>query len=324
MIELVSILIPNYNKASFLREALNSVLNQSYQNWECIIVDDHSTDNSWEILEEFASLDSRFQIFSRPDILPKGGNGCRNYAFEMSNGEFIQYLDSDDKLDPFKIENQLNRIQTFDDVKTISISEWEFFGGVNSIRLLNKYHLEEHPSNPKELFPILWINQKFIPSFCYLIPSLLIKSEWKQYLVKNQDGDFFFNILLNCDKLDFANNAIGYYRLPSTLHTSRINTFAGFRSDFMVLNSYEKILENIFDNKYILKGLTINYQNYILKSIDIYPVLAKLAWLRLLRLDPKLNFLETEKLFFKLSKYLGFSISYLLRKVYIRIYLFSK
>ena len=74
---LVSILIPNYNKAPYLRETLDSVLSQTYTHWECIIVDDHSTDNSWEILEEYVAKDSRFKLYKRPVDRKQGGNAAR-------------------------------------------------------------------------------------------------------------------------------------------------------------------------------------------------------------------------------------------------------
>lgn len=106
----VSILVPNYNKALKLRETLDSIIAQTYTNWECIIVDDHSTDNSWNILMEYAVKDSRIRIFKRPYSLPKGGNVCRNYAFEMSKGEFIQWFDSDDLLLNTSLENRIKLI----------------------------------------------------------------------------------------------------------------------------------------------------------------------------------------------------------------------
>ena len=108
MSDLISILIPNYNKAPYLRECLDSVLAQTYSNWECIIVDDHSTDRSWEIIEGFYKKDSRFKIFVRPDHLPKGGNVCRNFGLEISKGNFIFYLDSDDVLAPFCLGQRVN------------------------------------------------------------------------------------------------------------------------------------------------------------------------------------------------------------------------
>lgn len=113
MVESVSILIPNYNKAPFLEETLNSVLDQTYLNWECIIVDDHSIDNSWQILEEFAALDSRFQIIKRPNELLKGGNICRNYALSIAKSEYCIFLDSDDVLADFCLEQRFKSINDF-------------------------------------------------------------------------------------------------------------------------------------------------------------------------------------------------------------------
>ncbi|WP_287061056.1 glycosyltransferase family A protein [Algoriphagus sp.] len=109
----MSIIIPNYNKAPYLRETLDSVLAQTYTNWECIIVDDHSTDDSWDILEGYTIIDSRFKIFRRPDPFPKGGNVCRNCAFDSSKGDLILYLDSDDILANFCFEQRVNAVNNF-------------------------------------------------------------------------------------------------------------------------------------------------------------------------------------------------------------------
>lgn len=92
----VSIIIPNYNRASLIGETIKSIKNQDYKDWECIIVDDHSTDNSIEIIEKYIFNDPRFRIYKRPFNRPKGANSCRNYGFEKSTGEFINWFDSDD------------------------------------------------------------------------------------------------------------------------------------------------------------------------------------------------------------------------------------
>lgn len=110
---LVSILIPNYNKAHYLRETLDSVLAQTYSHWECIIVDDHSSDNSWEILEKYAEKDLRFKTYQRPDDLPKGGNSCRNFAIDGSKGDLVLYLDSDDVLADFCLEQRVNAVNNY-------------------------------------------------------------------------------------------------------------------------------------------------------------------------------------------------------------------
>ena len=100
---LVSIIIPTLNRAHLIGETLDSVLAQTYQNWECIVVDDGSTDNTEEVIAKYIAKDSRFQFHHRPkDRLP-GGNAARNYGFEVSKGEYIQWFDSDDLMVPEKL-----------------------------------------------------------------------------------------------------------------------------------------------------------------------------------------------------------------------------
>jgi glycosyltransferase involved in cell wall biosynthesis len=93
---LVSIIIPTYNRAHLIGETLDSVLAQTYQNWECIIVDDDSTDKTDEVVGAYVEKDSRFKYYHRPDEHLPGGNGARNYGFKMSTGEYVQWFDSDD------------------------------------------------------------------------------------------------------------------------------------------------------------------------------------------------------------------------------------
>src|SRR5690554_5283951 len=104
---LVSIIIPTYNRAHLIGETLDSVLAQTYQNWECIVVDDGSTDNTDEVMAAYMAKDSRFQYHHRPkDRLPEG-NAARNYGFEVSKGEYIQWFDSDDLMLPEFINEKI-------------------------------------------------------------------------------------------------------------------------------------------------------------------------------------------------------------------------
>lgn len=111
-LDLVSILIPNYNKAEFLSKTLDSILSQEYPHWECIVVDDQSTDGSFEILEKYAEKDQRIKVLRRPDHLPKGANFCRNHAFSLSQGEFIQWFDSDDLMYPWFLSKKVSYLQS--------------------------------------------------------------------------------------------------------------------------------------------------------------------------------------------------------------------
>ena len=97
---LVSIIIPTYNRAHLISETLDSVLAQTYHNWECIIVDDGSTDNTDEVVGDYVKKDSRFKYYHRPENILKGASPCRNFGFVNSKGTNIIFLDSDDWILP--------------------------------------------------------------------------------------------------------------------------------------------------------------------------------------------------------------------------------
>lgn len=107
---MVSIIIPTYNRAHLIGEALDSIIAQTYTNWECIVVDDGSTDYTNELLELYNEKDQRIKIHPRPKHYSKGANSCRNLGFDLSIGEYIQWFDSDDIMLPSKIELQLESL----------------------------------------------------------------------------------------------------------------------------------------------------------------------------------------------------------------------
>ncbi|RJE70871.1 glycosyltransferase family A protein [Reichenbachiella sp. MSK19-1] len=92
---LVSVIIPSYNREALIAETLQSVLSQTYPNWECIIVDDGSTDNTKGVVQQFIKKDKRFKLFDRHRE-PKGAPTCRNIGATKSKGEYLIFFDSDD------------------------------------------------------------------------------------------------------------------------------------------------------------------------------------------------------------------------------------
>jgi glycosyltransferase involved in cell wall biosynthesis len=93
--ELVCIVIPFYNSERFLAETLHSVQKQSYKNWECLLVDDGSTDESVSICQKFQREDDRFRCLKRT-VEPKGASASRNVGLTHANGEYVLFLDADD------------------------------------------------------------------------------------------------------------------------------------------------------------------------------------------------------------------------------------
>lgn len=102
--DLVSIITPTYNCGNFVSETIRSVQAQSYRNWEMIIVDDCSDDNTYDIIAEFL-IDSRIKYFK--NSVNKGAALTRNFALRLAKGKWIAFLDSDDLWTPDKLEKQL-------------------------------------------------------------------------------------------------------------------------------------------------------------------------------------------------------------------------
>jgi glycosyltransferase involved in cell wall biosynthesis len=116
MSNLVSIIVPCYNQARFLPETLESVLAQSYNNWECIIVNDGSPDNTESVARFYCQKDNRFRYVYKEN---GGLSSARNAGIAEAKGDFIQFLDSDDLLDSGKLEQQVAVFTTNEDVDIV-------------------------------------------------------------------------------------------------------------------------------------------------------------------------------------------------------------
>jgi len=109
---LISIIIPTYNAEKYFLCTIQSVLNQTYQNWEMIIVDDCSSDNTFELALKFTTTDSRIKVFKLEKN--SGPAIARNMAIESAQGRYIAFLDSDDLWLPEKLEKQIKFMQEMD------------------------------------------------------------------------------------------------------------------------------------------------------------------------------------------------------------------
>ncbi len=101
---LVSIIVPTFNYAHFIGETLTSIQKQEYLNWECIVVDNGSTDQTESVVEEFVRKDPRFHYAKIPHSTT---SASRNRGIELSSGDYIQFVDADDQIQTGKISNQI-------------------------------------------------------------------------------------------------------------------------------------------------------------------------------------------------------------------------
>ena len=115
----VSVIIPTYNRASLLRRSIQSVLNQTFQDFEIIVVDDCSTDNTEQVVKNFQEKDKRIRYIKHKEN--KGGAAARNSGIKASKGEFIGLLDDDDEWLPKKLEKQIKKFQLLKQSENVGV-----------------------------------------------------------------------------------------------------------------------------------------------------------------------------------------------------------
>lgn len=142
---LISIIIPVYNRQELVKDALDSVLAQTYQAWECIVIDDGSTDDTWTVLKKYAQKDNRFKIHKR-NREPKGAPTCRNIGFEISTSNFVIFFDSDDLLAPWCLETRNLSISKYKkkEIDVLLSQSFEFNNNdLSNRRLRSSYGIDE-------------------------------------------------------------------------------------------------------------------------------------------------------------------------------------
>ena len=134
----ISVIVPTYNREKYIVRAINSVLNQSYANFELIVVDDASNDNTQTVVNE---INDRRLIYHKLKE-NRGGSGARNYGIEMAKGEYIAFLDSDDEFLPELLEKYINIAETATEkTGVIYCYPIEFVEGKNDGGYFNKLPL---------------------------------------------------------------------------------------------------------------------------------------------------------------------------------------
>ena len=136
---LVSIIMPSYNQGPYLAEALDSVLAQTYQLWECIIVDDGSQDNTAEIAKSYCEIDNRIHYIFQ---INAGVSAARNNGIAHSKGEYILPLDGDDKIASEFLEQTLQEIKKDRNIRVV-YTDVLFFGERNDIYKLPDFSIEK-------------------------------------------------------------------------------------------------------------------------------------------------------------------------------------
>lgn len=212
----VSIIIPTFNREYLIGETLDSVLAQTFLNWECIVVDDGSNDTTEEIIKSYSEKDPRFKFYHRPREKEKGASACRNYGLEKSKGQYIQFLDSDDVISKEKLEMQVGILEKDPFISLVTCIWGRFSDNPNNAEIYKDLKSYNDFDEPLDLINALANSLGFFPIHAYLIRKSIIAKAgyWNEYLSLNDDAEFMLRVISNSDKICFSSKALALYRLP--------------------------------------------------------------------------------------------------------------
>ena len=214
--ELISIIVPIYNVENYLRMCLDSIQNQTYQNFECLLINDGSTDNSEQIAEEFL-LDSRFRYFEKEN---GGVSSARNLGIECSGGAYITFIDADDWVDSDYLEVLYNAL--IDENADISVSTYKRFHMAENCWYFHSFQrgYEKRVFTNQELIDEFIALDTFDYSYRFVCGKLvrkylLDKIAFNGMTTLGEDMEFWLKLYLISNKIVYVNRDSYVYRIDN-------------------------------------------------------------------------------------------------------------
>lgn len=201
----ISVIVPCYNQGQYLPEALQSVLDQSYAQWECIIINDGATDNTEKVALEWVAKDERFKYFTQPN---SGLSAARNKGIDESKGTYIQFLDADDIITPVKFSESLVKGENAD----VIITDFKMFTQLNKGMTAPSFRLGDVKF---DLYHILleWDDKFAIPIHCGLFSSKIFDNiRFNEVLWAKEDWVMWLQIYQQAVKTVYIDEAYAMYR----------------------------------------------------------------------------------------------------------------
>lgn len=258
---LVSIIIPTFNRAHLIGDTLDSLLAQTYTNWECIIVDDGSVDDTDAILKVYIEKDARFKYYSRPAVHLSGGNGARNYGFSRSAGEFVNWFDSDDVMYPDFIEAKIKPILKEPDTDVV----FSAFENVNESG--ERTRIANQSFSDNILDDLVDDRVSFGPYSFMLRRDSIRNLKYDESLTKNQDLDFFFRFFTSSDQLKIVH----VKKILFTVRTHNASMSYRSHKDIAKMTSIYKVylmILNYFAEQNHSRGI-IRYKQRCLNNLKV-------------------------------------------------------
>lgn len=220
---LFSIIVPVYNASKYLKKCVDTIISQTYENIEVILIDDGSTDNSGKICDQYSINDKRVKVIHKKN---EGVSIARETGVKLATGEYISCIDSDDWIS----ENYFNFFSSIIKEEHPDIAYCSYYSVINDVVLKHKQQIETGIYNKnkiiEKIFPILLENAKgeyFIP---HLWAAVFKKKLYEKYQVKNvkidigEDNACNKCMIYHANSIYLSNEALYYYRINSDSVTS--------------------------------------------------------------------------------------------------------
>lgn len=287
--DLFTIIIPVYNAEKYLHKCINSVLSQKYKNFELILVDDGSTDNSGKICDEFAKKDSRIRVIHQKNA---GPGAARNAALDIMNGKYFSFVDSDDYISPLYISEIILAFKDYDaqivDIGLVVMCpKCNSFtnGGTHVVVFNGKDELiRDHFSENRQLWNTM-------------TTKAFLTDKFKNYRFSSffcgEDSEFILNTFSNCEKLVKTNKFLYVYRAyHESITRKKINSKHFDIVDVSLrdmqfcecsgveIDSWEYIINNFINSCYSLMkrvALESSKENFVLELDNIKSVYYKVS-----------------------------------------------
>ncbi len=248
----VSIIIPAYNAEKTLARCLDSVLNQTYQNIEVIVINDGSKDNTLQICTSYADKDDRIKVIDKPN---SGVSNSRNKGIEASTGDYVTFIDSDDTIETDCIKTLIDNIE-----ESVDFIRYNFNPIGPTTFNNNLFDLANKTLNIKENSEIIFrhflTSKEAIPNLIFLLlirKDIIDKLKFNETLFMMEDVEFYFQLFKTAKKGKFIDiKMYNYYNNPVSV-THNKNNFTkiiyGILDTNRVLNAE---IKNIVDKNIIL------------------------------------------------------------------------
>ena len=214
---LISIIVPIYNVENYLRQCLDSIVSQTYQNFECLLINDGSPDNSADICREYVEKDSRFKYFEKEN---GGVSSARNLGIERSGGAYITFIDSDDWVDSDYLEVLYNAL--IDENADISVSTYKRFHMADNCWYFHSFQrgYEKRVFTNQELIDEFIALDNFDFSYRYVCGKLvrrylLDKIAFNEMTTLGEDMELWLKLYLISNKIVYVNRDSYIYRVDN-------------------------------------------------------------------------------------------------------------